>query len=143
MGFAVQLPLLSHLSLDQWATEITGCWSAGERILSNGSHPLSVNVWFHFFEGGVAMLSMRYRDGEEPSRVHGSWHLNGQELSVSFGEGIIQAPLMLQDDIIQWAGETLIRLPDEAASVPFGIKLPYRRSLFNSDSPSGRSPFSA
>lgn len=90
----------------------------------------------------MAMLSMRYREGEEPSRVHGNWHLDGSELSVSIGEGIIKAPLTMQDDIMEWAGETLIKLPEAAASVPFGFKLPYR-SLFNPEKSGRRPPCSA
>lgn len=86
--------------------------------------PVWVNVWFHFFEGGEAIVSMRCLD-QPPSRVHGRWRTEGEHLCATFGAGEVRAPYSLDDEILHWAGETLLRLPDQTASIPFGIQLPY------------------
>jgi hypothetical protein len=107
---------------------LAGCWSAGERLLQLHGKPLWVNVWFHLFEGGEAIISMRYLD-QPPSRVHGRWHVEGDQLVAWFGDGEIRAGYALDDDVLRWAGETLLRLSDSTASLAFGIQLPYHLTL--------------
>ena len=51
-----------------------------------------------------------------------------------FGLGVRQAILpgpleafqqsLLDEEVLRWSGETLLRLPDRTASLPFGIALP-------------------
>jgi hypothetical protein len=124
-----QLPLLLRSHGNREGQSLTGCWSAGERYLSLSNLALFVNVWFHFFEGGESIVSLRTRDQQQPSRVHGRWWVEEDLLVVSFGGGTIRSVFILQDEVLQWAGETLVRLPDQTASLPFGINLPYRLSL--------------
>jgi hypothetical protein len=119
------LPTLAQNDRDPQA--VTGCWSAGERLLQVQGRGAWVNVWFHFFEGGEAILSFRPRN-QPPTRVHGQWWIENNELVSRFSTGAIRASYNLQEDILQWAGETLLRMPESAASLPYGIKLPYRIS---------------
>jgi hypothetical protein len=84
-------------------------------------------VWFHLFEGGEAVLSLREKD-QAASRVHGRWWIEGAELVMSFGGGNVRSRFQLHDDLLEWAGETLLRLPDRTASMAFGVELPYRRN---------------
>ncbi len=122
----LQLSLPSSGVCPVWdERSLTGCWSAGERWLSCEGTPVAVNLWFHFFEGGEAILSLRSGD-HSPTRVHGRWWLEGPVLVVTFGGGSIRSSFALQEDVLQWAGEILLRLPDQTASLPFGIRLPYR-----------------
>jgi hypothetical protein len=116
------LPLLPSLPP---TAVLAGCWSAGERLLALNDTAVAVNVWFHFFEGGEAIISLRAKD-KPPSRVHGRWWVELDTLVVSFGGSTIRSDYALQDEILQWAGETLLRLPDRTASMAFGIQLPYR-----------------
>lgn len=119
---------MSNLLVDESADlsrALAGCWSAGERLLSLGDQPLWVHVWFHFFEGGEAIVSMRYLD-QSPSRVHGRWRVEKGQLVASIGGGEIRADFGLEGEVLRWAGETLLRLSDRTASLPFGIELPYR-----------------
>jgi hypothetical protein len=106
------------------AAVLAGCWSASERLLALNDIALVVNVWFHFFEGGEAILSLRTKD-KPPSRVHGRWWVELGTLVVSFGGSTIRSDYALKDDLLQWAGETLLRLSDSTASIAFGIQLPY------------------
>jgi hypothetical protein len=96
-------------------------------MLRVGERELWVNVWFHLFEGGEAVLSLRERD-REASRVHGRWWLEGAELVMGFGGGNVRSRFRLRDDMLEWADELLLRLPDRTASLAFGVQLPYRRS---------------
>ena len=111
-------------------------------MLRAGGREVWVNVWFHLFEGGEAVLSLREKD-QAASRVHGRWWLEGAELVMSFGGGNVRSRFQLHDDlrlhreaseggeqaqILEWAGETLLRLPDRTASMAFGVELPYRRN---------------
>jgi len=125
---AIQLPLLP-LSCDpgQDPADIAGCWSAGERLVRLRGAPAWVNVWFHFFEGGEAILSLRYQDEAPPCRVHGRWWLEGPALVVSFGGGGIRASCSWRDDLLHWGDQVLVRVPDRTASLPFGIEMPYRQ----------------
>ena len=107
---------------------LAGCWSAGERLLRLRGQTVGVNVWFHLFEGGEAIVSMRCLD-QPPSRVHGRWHVEDGQLVACVGDGEIRADFDLEDDVLRWAGETLVRLPDSTASLAFGIQLPYRLTL--------------
>lgn len=125
----VQLPLLplsSNHAHDPG--DIAGCWSAGERLVRLRGAATWVNVWFHFFEGGEAILSLRYEDEAPPCRVHGRWWLEGPALLVSFGGGGIRATWSGRDDLLHWGDEVLVRVPDRTASLPFGIELPYRQA---------------
>jgi len=121
----VQLPLLPFLPPSD--AMLPGCWSAGERMLRIGAREAWVNVWFHLFEGGEAVLSVREKD-QAASRVHGRWWLESGELVMVFGGGTVRSRFLLRDDLLEWAGETLLRLPDRTASLAFGVQLPYRRS---------------
>jgi hypothetical protein len=123
---AIPPELLSATSglRDPWS--LAGCWSGGERFLTVGKRPIAVNVWFHLFEGGETILSLRARDQQQPNRVHGRWWVEPGLLVVAFGSVTIRAAFTLDDDVLQWAGETLVRLPDRTASMAFGICLPYR-----------------
>jgi hypothetical protein len=114
-------------SISRAAPGITGCWSAGERLLQLRQQPVWLNVWFHFFEGGEAIISVRCLD-RPPTRVHGRWRIDAEQLVASFGAGEVRAPFSLEGEVLRWAGETLLRLPDNAASLPFGIQLPYHLS---------------
>jgi hypothetical protein len=91
-----------------------------------GKRRIAVYVWFHLFEGGEAILSLRAKDQRRPDRVHGRWWVEPHLLVVSFGGAAIRAAFTQTDDVLQWAGETLVRLPDRTASMAFGIRLPYR-----------------
>jgi hypothetical protein len=121
----MQLPLLRAPVRDGL---ISGCWSAGERLLRVGGALVPVNVWFHLFEGGEAVLSLRQKEECQALRVHGRWWLEGSELVMTFGGGQVRAPFILRDEILEWADETMLRLPDRMASLAFGVQLPYRRS---------------
>jgi hypothetical protein len=121
--------VLSYLpdSVPEFGCALAGCWSAGERLLRLRDQPVWVNVWFHFFDGGEAIASMRYLD-RPPSRVHGRWRTEQGTLIARFGGGEIRADFGLDGDVLRWGSDTLLRLPDRTASLPFGIQLPYRLS---------------
>lgn len=145
MQNTVQLPLLPPLPLGEAA--LPGCWAGHERLLLAQGREVWVNVWFHLFEGGEAVLSLREKD-QAASRVHGRWWIEGAELGgpqqmhsaggdgrqghpelvMSFGGGNVRSRFQLHDDLLEWAGETLLRLPDRTASMAFGVELPYRRN---------------
>ncbi len=137
MQNTVQLPLLPPPLLSDAA--LPGCWAGHERLLRVGGREVWVNVWFHLFEGGEAVLSLREKD-QAASRVHGRWWLEGgvlaagdgrhdqPELVMCFGGGSVRSRFQLHDDLLDWAGETLLKLPDRTASLAFGVQLPYRRS---------------
>ena len=124
MNSDVQIPVLPLGAQLPDVTGVPGCWSAGERCLAVGERDRWVTVWFHFFEGGEAILSLR-ADDEAPSRVHGRWWVEADQLVVSFSHRTIRASFRLREEVLEWAGETLLRLPDQMASLPFGIPLPY------------------
>jgi len=123
-------------SASEAARALAGCWSADERMMVLGGELVAVNVWFHLFEGGEAILSLRHND-HDPSRVHGRWWVDGSQLVVSFSGGCVRSEYTLADEVLRWAGSAMLRLPDATASIPFGIQLPYHLGI---PSPGGPIP---
>jgi hypothetical protein len=67
------------------------------------------HAWFRFNADGVASLTLRYRDAEYLLTTAGQWRLEGANLSVTLGESTITAPVVVEEDVMRWAGEVMTR----------------------------------
>ena len=106
----VQLNLIPR-SLDALRGEqrLVGLWLGGERWLKVGDQSVSAFVFFHLHEGGAAVVSIRAAEARLPSRVYGRWWLEGHELVVALGDGHIRGLYHLEDNVLTWADEILVR----------------------------------
>lgn len=106
----VQLSLMSR-AFDTLRDDerLVGLWLGGERWLRVKDQLVSAFVFFHLQEGGAASISIRTEDSRLPSRVHGRWWLEGAELVVALGDGQIRGLYHLEDGVLSWADEVLVR----------------------------------
>ena len=120
----VQLSLLPK-ALDALLDErqLVGLWLGPERWLRVKGRLVSAYVFFHFREGGEAVLSIRAQDQRLPRRVHGRWWPEAGERVVALGDGEIRGRYQVSDGVLAWADEILVRRPatslgPELPSVP-------------------------
>lgn len=91
---------------------LVGSWCGGERFVIRDEQLVPANVWFHFLEEGRISVSVRCRSERQPSVVTGTWWLDGQVLSVIVGNREVQAEVSLNEGVVHWAGEVLVRMPE-------------------------------
>lgn len=106
----IQLSLLAR-GFDSLRDErqLVGLWLGPERWLRVKERLVSAYVFFHFREGGEAVLSIRADDQRLPSKVHGRWWLEADDLVVTLGDGEIRAPYRVGEGVLAWGDEVLVR----------------------------------
>ncbi|MCC6750137.1 MAG: hypothetical protein IT371_20895 [Deltaproteobacteria bacterium] len=97
---------------EKLAVQVTGAWAAGERFVTVRGRLVPANVWIHLAEGGLAELRTRCLDQERVGTRAGRWWLDGPTLVLSLGRSLIRADFRIQDEVMYWAGEVLVRQPD-------------------------------
>jgi hypothetical protein len=100
--------------------QLKGSWCGGERFVIRREEegPVPAHVWFHFFDDGCASFTVRYLEEQPPLMTSGSWQLEGDHLVVKLGHGEVRAIAKLQDGLLNWAGEVLLRVPDGLTAFP-------------------------
>lgn len=91
---------------------LVGSWCGGERFVIRDDQLVPANVWFHFREEGRISVSVRCHSERLPSVATGTWRLEGQILFVTVGNQEVQAEVSLNDGVVHWAGEVLVRMPE-------------------------------
>lgn len=94
---------------------VVGSWNGGRRYIRRDDR--LANIWFHFAEGGHAVLSVRYEGQRCASISSGRWELGGGVLTLRVGKSTIEGPFSVKDGVMRWAGETLLRVSEQPLQV--------------------------
>lgn len=94
---------------------VVGSWNGGRRYLQHTDG--LVNIWFHFAADGHAVFSVR-REGQRCATLSaGRWEIAGGLLTLRVGRSLVEGPFVLRDDVMQWAGQTLMRVAQQPLQV--------------------------
>jgi hypothetical protein len=97
---------------------VVGLWAGGDRLLRWGDRELLAHVWFDFGPDGLASLRIRCLDEERARHSVGRWSIEGPNLVATFGGREIRARFSVDDDVLYWAGEQLLRFPKDLPHDP-------------------------
>jgi hypothetical protein len=104
-------PHPQNIPQPELARLLLGSWSGGERYIYKNQRLMAASIWFHFFTGGKATISIRSKDEPNLKIASGRWQLKEQELELMLGRSRIRSRALLHQGLLHWAGEILIRLP--------------------------------
>ena len=88
---------------------LIGTWSSGDRYVRRNGHLELAHVWFELCADGTVTVTLRYSDTDYLLASSGVWRLQGCSLSVSLGGSAIRSSVVVEDDVLRWAGEVMTR----------------------------------
>lgn len=105
----LSLPIVEHAPA-LTARDLVGVWSLGQHPVRVMGNRFLAHAWLALYPGERAVLSLRYLQRSEPSRVQGTWYLDGPDLVVRLeGRPELRDRVTLTGEVASWAGKVMVR----------------------------------